>query len=136
MARNVPPYLKKRVKQRPSVGMLGKDLTRRSRGRCELCDDNNEVRPFELVPFPEEPELDRTLMACARCRRWLERGKVDAIEATFLSSAVWSLEPAVKLAAMRLLLLADDPGSPWLRDALDAAEVDPETGEFLHAPEA
>jgi hypothetical protein len=74
--------------------------------------------------------MDRSLMACERCRRWLERGKVEAIEATFLSSAVWSTEPAVQLAAMRLLLLADDPESPWLRDALDAADVDPETGEF------
>ncbi len=126
----VPPYLKKRVRQRARVGSLGKDLTRRSRGRCELCEGRSSVRPFELVPFPEEAEMDRSLMACDRCRGWLERGKVDAIEATFLSSAVWSTEPAVQLAAMRLLLLADDPESPWLRDALDAADVDPETGEF------
>lgn len=126
----VPPYLKKRVRQRARVGSLGKELTRRSRGRCELCDSRDGNRPFELVPFPEEPTMDRTLMACERCRRWLERGKVDAIEASFLSSAVWSTESAVQLAAMRLLLLADDPDSPWLRDALDAAEVDPITGEF------
>ena len=125
--------MKKRVKQRARVGGLGKDLTRRSRGRCELCEGRESVRPFELVPFSEEPSLERTLMGCERCRRWLERGKVQAVEASFLSSAVWSLEPAVQLAAMRLLLLADDPDSPWLRDALDAADVDPETGEFRSA---
>lgn len=126
----LPPYLKKRVKQRARAGVLGKDLTRRSRGKCELCQGTDTVRPFELVPFPEEPDPERTLMACARCRGWLERGNVDAIEASFLSSAAWSQEPAVQLAAMRLLLMADDPDSPWLRDALDAADVDPETGEF------
>lgn len=135
MSPELPPYLKKRAKQRPAVGALGKDLTRRSRGRCELCEDKGGARPFELAPFPEEPNLDRALMACDRCRAWLERGRVDPVQATFLGTAVWSDEPAVKLAAARLLLLADDPASPWLRDALDAADVDPETGEFLNPPE-
>lgn len=121
---------KKRVKQRPQVGVLGKTLTRRSRGRCELCESREGVRPFELAPFPEEPEPERTLMACERCREWLECEQVNPIEAHFLGTAVWSDEPAVQLAAARLLLICDDPNSPWMRDALDAVDVDPSTGEF------
>ncbi len=120
----------KRVKQRAVIGILGKALTRRSRGRCELCDSRADVRPYELPPFPEEPALERSLMACDRCRTWLGPGSVVAVEAHFLSSAVWSELPPVRLAAARMLLACDDPDQPWLRDALDAVDVDPDTGEF------
>lgn len=114
--------------------MLGKHLTRRSKGRCELCDGADDVRPYELPPFPDEPDPERTLMTCARCRRWLEQEAVEPVEAHFLSAAVWSDLAPVRLAAARLLLACDDLGDPWLRDALDAANVDPATGEFMAPP--
>lgn len=117
-------------KQRAQVGALGKHLTRRSRGRCELCEGREGVRAFELWPFPETPDLDRALMTCARCRRWLERDEIDPIEAHFLGGAVWSERPAVRLAAARLLLSNEDPEDPWMREALEVANVDPETREF------
>jgi hypothetical protein len=52
------------------------------------------------------------------------------VEAHFLCTAIWSDEPAVSLAAARLLLTADDPNNPWMRESLDAVDVDPATGEF------
>ena len=126
---------RKRQKQRPEVGWLGKDLTRRSKGRCELCGSGDAVRPFELWPFPETPTLARTLHACARCRHWLERGVVDdPVEARFLEEVMWSEEPAVRLAAARLLVVADFADEPWIRDALDAIHFDPETGELTRLP--
>jgi protein PhnA len=124
---------RKRPKQRAQVGLLGKDLTRRSRGRCELCASRDGTRPYELVPFPEEPSMERALMACERCRAWLEGGPIIPIEASFLESAVWAEEPAIQLAAARLLLRIDDPHLPHVRDALDAARIDPATGEFREA---
>jgi protein PhnA len=126
---------RKRPKQRPQVGVLGKALTRRSRGRCELCESKEDVRPYELPPFPEEPDPDRTLMACARCRSWMETGTLDPVQAHFLSSAVWAELPPVRLAAARLLLAHEDLSDPWLRDAIEAADVDPVTLEFrVHDP--
>lgn len=121
---------RKKPRQRPQVGRLGKELTRRSRGRCELCDRREGVRAYELWPFPEAPELDRALMACERCRAWLETQVIDPVEAHFLHTAIWSELPAVRLAAARMLLANDGIDDPWLRDALDAADVDPDTGEF------
>lgn len=122
---------RKKQKQRATVGWLGKDLVRRSKGRCELCASRDGVKPFELWPFPEEPEMDRTLMACARCRRWMEREQVsEPVEARFLEEVIWSQEPAVRLAAARLLVVADFADDPWIRDALDAIHFDPETGEI------
>lgn len=121
---------KKRPKSRPAVGRLGKALTRRSRGRCELCSRNDQVEPYELLPWSSEPDLDRTLMTCIRCRTWLHHERTNPIEAHFLGEAIWSDLDPVKLAAARLLLATDDLSDPWLRDALDAARVDPATGEF------
>lgn len=121
---------KKKIKQRPAVGQLGKALTRRSRGRCELCESNDRPFPYELVPFPEEPTMERTLVACGQCREWLEKNQIVPVQAHFLSSAIWSSERAVSLAAARLLLAGDDPTTPWMQDALAAVDVDPATGEF------
>jgi protein PhnA len=122
-------------RQRPAVGALGKELTRRGRGKCELCEGKEGVRAWELPPFPEEPELDRTLLTCARCRNWLEGEPVVPLEARFLGEAVWSQVPPVRLAAARLLLAWGYLDDPWLADALEAAEVDAKTGEFrVRAP--
>ena len=74
--------------------------------------------------------MERSLVACARCRDWLENAHVVPVEAHFLCTAIWSDEPAVSLAAARLLLTADDPNNPWMRESLDAVDVDPATGEF------
>lgn len=123
---------RKKVKQRAAVGVLGKELTRRSRGRCELCESREQVRPYELAPFPDEPSMARTLMGCERCRRWLEKGQIHPVEGHFLSGAVWSDLPAVRLAAARMLLAADFQEDPWIMDALEAADVDPVTREFRH----
>lgn len=124
----------RRLRQRAAVGALGKLLTRRSRGRCELCGARDEPRPYELPPFPEEPDPDRTLMACVRCRTWLEQEQIVAIEARFLAEAVWAELPPVRLAAARLLLTLEDPEDPWMRDALEVANVDPDTREWRAPP--
>ncbi|TNE86177.1 MAG: hypothetical protein EP330_23110 [Deltaproteobacteria bacterium] len=121
---------RKSTKQRPQVGLLGKELTRRSRGRCELCLGRDDVRGFELAPWPEKPDAERALMACHRCRSWLQDGAIEPIEAHFLSTAVYSTTTPVRLAAARLLLDVDSPENPWLATALHAANIDPDTGEF------
>ena len=78
---------------------------------------------FALVFLGGSPETHD------RIRYTLPKNVVH-LEAHFLSEAVWSDLAPVKLAAARLLLASDGLDDPWLRDALDAANVDPATGEF------
>lgn len=125
---------RKRVVQRAAVGVLGKHITRRSHGKCELCGSREGPALYELPPFPPDPDPDRTLMACASCRGWLEHGKVEPIRAHFLRNAAWSDEPAARLAACRLLVLVEAPDDPWLRDTLEAVGFDP-AKEELTAPD-
>lgn len=127
---------KRKPKQRAAVGVLGKVITRRSHGRCELCESREEPRLYELDPFPEEPEPDRVVMACARCRTWLEKEEIVPLEAHFLSGAVWSEQPAVKLAAGRMLLASEDREDPWIADAIEASSIDPSTRELRAEVEA
>ena len=117
-------------KQRPQVGILGKDLTRRSRGRCELCLGRDEARALELHPFDKEPSMNRALMCCGRCRAWLEGSEMDVRDAQFLASAAWSPHAPVRLAAGRLLLEFRGVEQPWVGEALAAADVDSGTREF------
>lgn len=121
---------KKRPKQRPQAGLLGKTLTRRSKGKCELCESKDQPRPYELWPFPDMPDENRTILACQRCRSWLDGERFSPVHAHFLSQAIWSETAPVKLAAARLLLATDSIDDPWLQDALEAAQVDPHTLEF------
>ncbi|HMV65792.1 MAG TPA: hypothetical protein PKA64_02990 [Myxococcota bacterium] len=121
---------RRKAKQRAAIGVLGKAITRRSRGRCELCDGREEPRLYELEPFPDEPVEERVVMACARCRRWLENDELVPLEAYFLSGSVWSDLPAVRLAAGRMLLAADDREDPWIADAIEASTIDPVTREL------
>jgi protein PhnA len=108
----------RRIRQRAAVGVLGKFVTRRSHGRCELCGGRDGLRLWEIPPFPEEPDPESTLLACARCRAWLEEGDIEPLEARFLSGAVWSDLAAVREAARRLLSAAPSD-DPWIRDALE-----------------
>jgi len=112
------PRKKKRLETRATVGRLGKSLTRRSRGRWELCERRVGVEPHELGPWPEEPEIERTLMARVRCRTWLHLGETNPIEANVLGQAIWSTVRPVRLAAARLLIAIDDLAEPWVQDAL------------------
>jgi protein PhnA len=116
-------------KQRAAVGRLGKALTRRSGARCELCAGQQGLLAYELAPFPEEPELERALLACARCRGWLERGGVAPLEARFLDEAIWSELVPVRLAAVRLLADLDMLDDPLVAQALELHRIDPHTLE-------
>lgn len=86
---------------------------------------------YEVPPFPPDPDIERALMGCERCREWLERGGIIPVQAYFLESAIWSEHLAVRLAAARMLIEVDGMEVPWVRDALEAVGVDPSTGELV-----
>lgn len=121
----------KRYKTRASVGALGKALTRRSRGRCELCASKDAPQPYEVWPLTKIPDMDHTLLACLRCRGWLDKGAIIPVEAHFLSRAVWSEVLAVRLASTQLLKCADFDDTPWVQDALANLVLDEESGPLV-----
>lgn len=93
-------------------------LQTRSGGKCELCGATQGLAPHALPP------RDAGILACAACRTALAgTGKPDPIHCRCLQESAWSAEPAVQVAAWRLLQrLADEPfaadllGSIYLED--------------------
>ena len=116
---------------RAAVGALGKALTRRSRGRCELCESREGLQPYEVWPLQPIPDMDHTLLACARCRGWLDTQLIVPVEAHFLSTAVWSDSLAVRLASSQLLRCADFDDTPWMQEALANLVLDDDSGYSL-----
>ncbi len=103
-----------------AVAALGKALSRRAGSRCELCEAGSGLRPVEVPPLPEEPDLDAALLLCERCRDLIDAKRLpaDTHDLRFLAAAIWSDLPPVQTTAERLLRRLA-PDTPWAAEALD-----------------
>ena len=110
-----------------AVSLLGKDLARRARRRCELCDGREgPLRPWEVPPVPEEPALEHALLLCERCTAGAAGEPVDPTACRFLETAVWSELPAAQVTAVRMLRRLAEEGAAWAGQTLESAYLDPE----------
>jgi protein PhnA len=115
-----------------ALTMLGRELTRRSRARCELCGAAG-VRLFavEVEPLPERPDPDHAVFLCEQCRDGSCGGNLDPSRWRFLESAVWSENPAVQVTAVRLCRRLDKAGVDWVADVLAGLYLSPEIEAWL-----
>lgn len=105
----------KHRERKDAIGLLGKDLARRARRKCELCEASNDLRPHDTAP-DSEPSLDALVLLCERCREVADGRKHDARTLRFLEGAVWSEVPAAAALARTMLEHVDES---WARDTLD-----------------
>ena len=117
-----------------ALAALGRGLARRARSTCELCEATGvPLGPWEVPPLPEEPEEERTVLACGRCRAGLDGGRLEPQEWRFLEGSVWSPVPAAQVAAARLLRRLAAAGEGWATDVLDGLVLEPDLEEWLDA---
>jgi protein PhnA len=112
-----------------AVQRLGKDLARRARRKCELCeaphDTAGDLRPHDTAPDADAPTLDALLLLCERCRAVADGRDDDPRTLRFLEGAVWSEVPAAAaLARAMLTRVADDDDAAWARDTLEMLTTD------------
>lgn len=113
---------------------IGKDLARRAKSKCELTGASGvPLRPYEVPPAGESPNLERTLLLSEECHNMLERPELLAGRKwQCLAEAVWSEMPAVQVVAWRMLSeLAKR--EDWARDALEEVFLDQEVEEWAKA---
>ena len=115
------------------VNGFGKELARRARSCCELCEKCGvPLRVVEMPPSPREPEIERCLMLCEECESALLEPKQfrSGEHWRCLATTVWSEVPAVQVAAVRLLkrLSVDQD---WAREALDGVFLDEELESWV-----
>ena len=113
--------------------MFGKNLVRRSKSCCELCEESGvKLQVFEVAPVCDEPELESCIFICDTCHEQIENPKrIDAGHWRCLNNAVWSEVPAIQVASIRMLRLLAIKND-WAEDLLDQAFLDPEIEEWCN----
>lgn len=107
---------------------MGKDLARRSKSLCELCDASTSLSAYEVPPEPEAPALESTLFLCDTCIQQIE--KPDTIDPNHwysLQEKVWSEHAVVQVMAWRMLQHLKT--ETWAQDLLDQLYLE---DEVLH----
>jgi protein PhnA len=107
---------------------MGKDLARRAKSKCELTGAAGvSLRPYEVPPVGDDPDIDRTLLISEECHEMLEHpDRLAGRHWQCLAEAVWSEMSAVQVVAWRMLgELAKR--EDWAREVLEEVFLDPET---------
>ncbi|MBN2164115.1 MAG: hypothetical protein JXR25_07125 [Pontiellaceae bacterium] len=119
------------------LSRLAKDLVRRSRSHCELCDHNGvKLEPFEIPPIEEEPYLDGCLFICDGCRKQIvEPKKMIPTHWRCLNNALYSEVPAVQVMSFRILKRLAGSGERWAEELLEHAYLDPELEAWANEAE-
>lgn len=115
---------------------IGKDLARRAKSKCELTGAAGvPLRPYEVPPVANEPDLDRTLLVSEECHEALARpDKLAGRTWQCLAEVVWSEMPAVQVVAWRMLnRLAQK--EDWAREVIEEVFLDPEVEEWAKSEE-
>jgi protein PhnA len=110
------------------LSTFGKELVRRSRSRCELCERSGvRLIVLEVPPQKEEPLVDECVFVCEMCRKQIENPKkIIPSHWRCLNHSLWSEIPAVQVVSYRMLThLASR--ERWAEELLENAYLDPET---------
>ena len=116
---------------------FAKDLVRRSRSHCELCDKNGvKLEVYELLPLEEAPYVDGCLFICESCRKQVETPK-KMVPSYWrcLNNSLYSDVPAVQVMAVRMLKRLAAKEEHWAVELLEHAYMDPELEEWADLAE-
>lgn len=115
-----------------ALSLLGKNLTRRAGGTCELCEGTEgKVAAFEVPPLPEEPEIERCALLCEPCRRAADGGALDSDDLRFLETSAWSELPVLQVLSVRLLRRLAVDSVHWAVALLDTLYLSEEVEEWV-----
>jgi len=116
------------------LSRLAKDLVRRSRSHCELCDKNGvRLDPYELLPLEEEPYAEGCIFVCDECRKQLENPKkIIPSHWRCLNNSIWSEVSAVQVMSVRLLRRLAKT-EHWAEELLEHAYLEPDLEAWANA---
>lgn len=111
---------------------FGKDLARRSKSKCELCETSGvKLGVFEVPPEQAIPTIERCVLLCERCIEQISNLKKfkPGEQWRCLQQAAWSEIPAVQVLAVRLLRRQAD-SEDWARETLEGLFLDEDVEEW------
>ena len=123
--------LLKHQERQGALSLLGKDLARRAKSKCELCEASGvPLSIYEVEPVPGEPDYDRCLMLCETCKTQLDQPRrLETNHWRCLTKSIWSPIPAVQVVSLRLLKQLSEK-QDWAMEALEHAYVEPDIEQW------
>jgi protein PhnA len=101
--------------RRDTMGFHGKNLARRAKRKCELCEEGGELHTFD-TDSDVEPSLDTLVLLCNRCTGLAQGKKEDERTLRFLETTVWAELPVIAILARQVLARVD---ADWARGTLE-----------------
>ena len=114
------------------LSYFAKDLVRRSRSRCELCDKGGvKLEVYELLPLEEEPYVDGCIFICESCLKQIAHPK-KMVPSYWrcLNNSLWSEVPAVQVMSVRMLRRLAKVEQHWAEELLENAYLEPDLEEW------
>ncbi len=103
-----------------ALSLLGKDLARRAKSKCELSGAPGSLKTYDLEDSSIEPSLDHVILVSHEVFEHLEgRHLEDRNALRYLEEAVWNPNPAIRRAACSILERIDEP---WAQTAIENAQ--------------
>ena len=102
-----------------ALNLLGKDLARRAKSKCELSGESGTLQIVDLKGSDTEPALEHVVMVCEEVAGYLDGRAVSGGAVRYLETTVWSTEPAIRLASVCILERIDEG---WAHEAIDNAK--------------
>ena len=114
------------------LSRFAKELVRRSRSKCELCDKSGvRLEVYELPPFEEEPYVDGCIFICESCVKQITQPK-KMVPSYWrcLNHSLWSEVPAVQVMSVRMLHRLAKARHHWAGELLEHACLEPDLEEW------
>ena len=111
-----------------ALSLLGKDLARRAKSKCELSGESGvPLKIYEVAPAPSAPDIDKCLLVSESVLGQIQRPQAIAGSAWrgILAGLIWSEFPAQQVMAHRLLNHIAKKEA-WAKEVLDDAFLDEE----------
>lgn len=106
---------KKHQERLATIELWGKDLARRAKRKCELCEAGEDLRAHD-ADVEAEPSLATLVLCCERCRAVIGGRSDDPRTLRFLETAIWNENAMIASLAKGMLSKVD---AGWARDALE-----------------
>lgn len=114
------------------LSRFAKDLVRRSRSKCELCEKGGvKLDVYELPPLEEEPSVEHCIFICEECHKQIATPKkVIPSHWRCLNNALWSEIPVVQVMSVRILRRLAKAEEYWAKELLEHAYLEPHIDEW------
>jgi protein PhnA len=101
------------------LNRVAKDLVKRCKAKCELCDHSGSLQILEVQPV-QEVDIDHCVMICDTCDQQLQLKTDEDLDIHHwmcLHESMWSEVVAVQVMAWRILKRLSHEA--WARDLID-----------------